>query len=354
MSDTAWLTRALELADRRRGFCAPNPAVGCVLVRDGRVVAEGAHEAAGKPHAEAVALALAGEAARGATAYVSLEPCAHFGRTPPCADALVAAGVREVVFGLVDPDPRVAGKGAARLREAGIPCRQVTSGAIDSFYESYSRWKRTGRPFVTAKLALSLDGKIAAVAGRPEPISGPEAGRLTMEERRRADAILTTATTVISDDPRLTSRLEEGVVGKPVFVLDRKLLVRTGVRLFESGAPVTLLHGKQALETSRRALEDRGARCVTIPESESGLDLEAAIAYVGETGAHDLWVEAGGRCVQAMLAAKLVQRLLIYVAPRWIGGEGLPAFSDGFEPFAGAASVTWRPLGRDVSCEARW
>lgn len=347
-NDAQALAEALCLAEVRRGFCAPNPSVGAVMIKDGRVVGRGYHFAAGFPHAEVEALKEAGEAARGATLYCTLEPCSHTGRTPPCTDLIVAKGLARVVYGLVDPNPKVSGRGAGKLRDAGILCDHVPTPAIDAFYRSYTHWTETGRPYVTAKLAMSLDGKIAGPGGRPLTITGDAAATRTHEERRRADALLTTARTVRADDPRLDARTEGGTHPKAVYVVDRMAALPVGARLFETSRTLVVLHGEEAPSERVRSLTERGARCVGLPSGPGGLSLDGVLEAIGRDGAHDLWVEAGGGLFGALARARLVDRALVYVAPKWLGPDAVSAFDAAMPSLASDfRTISWHGAGHD-------
>lgn len=264
--DRRHLRRALGLAERGRGTTHPNPMVGCVLAHGETAVGEGWHERPGAPHAEALALAAAGPRAHGATAYVTLEPCAHHGRTPPCADALIAAGVARVVYASPDPDPRVAGRGHARLRAAGI---EVVGEALrdeaDAVNAAYLTHRRLGRPWVRYKTAMTLDGKIATRTGRSRWITGPDARALVQRWRHQADAVAVGVTTLLQDDPALTTRLEGTEIGRTARKVVFDAIARTPVtaRLFDVGpdgvpARVVVVVGPDAPADRVRALEARG------------------------------------------------------------------------------------------------
>ncbi len=313
--------RALELAARGLYTTEPNPRVGCVLVRDGRVLAEGWHERAGEGHAEARALAAAGGRAQGATAYVTLEPCSHFGRTPPCADALIGAGVARVVCASVDPDPRVAGSGIGRLRAAGIA---VTVGVCEAGARElnpgvFSRCERR-RPFVRLKLAMSLDARTAPPGGGPLWLTGEAARADVQELRARSSAVLTGAGTVRSDDPRLDVRLAYGPwVRQPLRVLlDPELSCAPDSRLFARPGALVMAaadHGRSF---------GGAAEVVRVPRSARGLDLGAVLEELTRREVNELLVECGARLAASFLADRLVDELVVYVAPRFLGMDAAP------------------------------
>ena len=322
--DSAHMARALELARRGLWTTDPNPRVGCVLADGERVIAEGWHERAGGPHAEAMALAAAGSAARGATAYVTLEPCSHHGRTPPCADALVAAGVGRVVYALRDPNPRVDGGGAARLAAAGIDvhagvlereARELNQGFI-------SRMER-GRPWVVVKLAASLDGGTALPGGESRWITGEAARDDVQHLRARSSAVLTGSGTVLSDDPRLDVRLP-GATRQPLrVVIDSQLRISPQARIVSP--PGKLLVICAAEDPARAAaLRRAGAEVVSIAAASAGVDLDAALACLGGREINEVLAECGPGLAGALLAAGLADELVLYLAPTLLGEGARP------------------------------
>ena len=320
---------ALSLGARGLGRVWPNPAVGCVIVRDGRVVGRGWTQDGGRPHAEVVALAQAGDAARGATAYVSLEPCDHHGQTPPCSGALVAAGVARVVVALGDPDPRVSGGGVARLRAAGIEvvegvCTAEARLAHRGFLSRVTR----GRPMLTLKLATSSDGRIATAAGESQWITGAEARRVVHAMRARHDAVLVGAGTARADDPSLTVR-GLGVVRQPVrVVLSRRLDLPEGSALMRTAAevPVWLCHGPEAPGAACEAWDRAGARRIEVAAGPGGqLDLGRVMAALGDAGLTRVFCEGGGTLAAGLLSADLVDELAVMSAGIVLGAEGTPA-----------------------------
>jgi diaminohydroxyphosphoribosylaminopyrimidine deaminase/5-amino-6-(5-phosphoribosylamino)uracil reductase len=331
-----YLRRACELAERGRGTTSPNPLVGCVLVRDDVVVGEGWHERAGGPHAEAAALEQAGEKARGATAYVTLEPCSHTGRTAPCADALCRAGVERVVVGMPDPNPLASG-GAQVLRRAGIDVAFAEDA--NPFRELDAEWlhrERTGRPFVRVKVALTLDGRPALAPGVRSALTGEAARDFTMRLRAHADAVLVGSGTVTVDDPALTVRAAEGVPAPRQprrVVLTRTEQPAASARMFRDGlAPVTVLH-PDAVE-----LEPELARAGAIGlPYDTAAGLAGAIAALGDADVVSLLVEAGPRLLSALVSADLVDEL-IFIHAGGFGGEDAPALFVG-EPQDDPASL---------------
>jgi diaminohydroxyphosphoribosylaminopyrimidine deaminase/5-amino-6-(5-phosphoribosylamino)uracil reductase len=328
--DRHMMRAALALARRGLGTVWPNPAVGCVLVNQGRVVGRGWTQPGGRPHAETEAIAQAGEAARGATAYVTLEPCAHWGRTPPCAEALIASGVARVIAAIEDPDPRVSGGGLALLRGAGISvesglCADMAAEINAGFFSRV----RSGRPMVTLKLATSLDGRIATASGESRWITGPAARERTHLLRATHDAILVGAATVLADDPQLTCRLPGLDHRSPVRVaLDRNLAIPPAARLVTEARQVaTWIVTAAGSDPERRDILQRaGVELIdAAPDAAGRIDLADALGRLGERGLTRLLVEGGGRLAAALLRAGLVDRLVWLHAPLLLGGDGVPS-----------------------------
>jgi diaminohydroxyphosphoribosylaminopyrimidine deaminase/5-amino-6-(5-phosphoribosylamino)uracil reductase len=319
------MTRALELAARGLETTDPNPRVGCVLAKRDRVIGEGWHRKAGEAHAEVAALSSVKEDPEGATAYVTLEPCSHFGRTPPCVNALLEARVARVVFAVGDPDPRVSGKGAQMLQSAGI---RVESGLMEAeaieLNLGYLQRMQYGRPWVRLKLAMSLDGRTALANGVSQWITS-EASRTDVQHwRARSSAILTAAGTVVADDPRLDVRLPpEGDEPRrqPMrVVLDSRLRTPPGARLFETGGEVVILTSSEVTDMNRVAeLEARGARIDIMPVEEGRVDLTAALQRLAELQANEVLVEAGPTLAGQLLRRSLIDEMLLYIAPKLLG-----------------------------------
>jgi diaminohydroxyphosphoribosylaminopyrimidine deaminase/5-amino-6-(5-phosphoribosylamino)uracil reductase len=327
--DHRHMARALQLAEFGMYSTDPNPRVGCVLVRDGVVVGEGWHAKAGEPHAEVHALRSAGERARGATAYVTLEPCAHYGRTPPCADALVAAGVARVVHAVRDPFPRVDGAGLARLRDAGIAVDgDCLTPQAEALNVGFLQRLRTGRPYVRVKLASSLDGRTALADGTSRWITGVAARADVQRLRARSSAIVTGAATVLRDGARLTVRDPAlDLRGRQPLrvVLDRDLAVSPEAPLYGEPGPVLVLTQAATESAARRAvLAARGVEVVDVPCESAGLDLGEVLFELARRQANEVLVEAGPRLAGAFLEARLVDELVLYVAPHLLGPDALP------------------------------
>jgi diaminohydroxyphosphoribosylaminopyrimidine deaminase / 5-amino-6-(5-phosphoribosylamino)uracil reductase len=347
---------ALALAARGLGRTWPNPAVGCVLVRDGVVVGRGWTQPGGRPHAEAEALARAGDAARGATAYVSLEPCAHTGKTPPCADALIAAGIGRVVVATEDPDPRVSGQGLARLREAGIAVATgLCSAEADELNAGFFLRVQHGRPLLSLKLATSLDGRIATRAGDSKWITGEAARRRAHLLRATHDAILVGTGTALADDPELTCRLPGLTAPSPVrVVLDRALRLPATSKLLATARDVStwIVTAAGGDTTRRAALQQMGVELIDVPTASGHLDLRATLSALGARGITRVLAEGGSALAASLLREHLVDRVYWFRAAAIIGGDGVPAAQAlGVERLADArmfSRVDMETLGADV------
>ena len=319
---------ALSLGRRGQGTCWPNPSVGCVIVRDGSIVGRGWTQPGGRPHAEPIALAQAGKAAQGATAYVSLEPCSHHGKTPPCAEALIEAGIARVVSAIEDSDPRVAGQGFTLLREAGI---DVVTGVLAEQaardHAGFFLKTEQGRPFVTLKLASSFDGRIATETGHSQWITGPNARRAVHAMRARHDAVMVGAGTARADDPSLTVR-DLGVERQPVRVvvsrhLDLPLmghLARTASKI-----PVWLCHGPHPDPDRARAWEGLGARLIPCALDDHHVEAADLLHQLGQAGLTRVFCEGGSALAASLLESDLVDELVGFTAGLTIGAEGLSA-----------------------------
>ena len=365
--DEHFMARAVNLARRGLFTTDPNPRVGCVLVRDGGIVGEGYHYRAGEPHAEPNALAVAGARAAGATAYVTLEPCCHQGRTPPCTEALIEAGVSEVVIGVTDPNPLVAGKGIRRLRDAGI---RVTTGLLENEIQDlnpgFTRRMKTGRPYVRCKLAMSLDGRTAMASGESRWITG-EAARLDVQRlRARSSAIVTGIGTVLADDPSLNVRAPlsafSGVrqasdLRQPLrVILDPGLETPPRARMLALPGE-TLIVTSRGDDVTKERLMRRGAEVALLEGGAAAIDLQALLDYLGGRDINELLIEAGPTLAGAALQAGVVDELVIYVAPHLMGSEARGLFNmPGLERMRDRIDlnlVDIRAVGEDIRITAR-
>jgi diaminohydroxyphosphoribosylaminopyrimidine deaminase / 5-amino-6-(5-phosphoribosylamino)uracil reductase len=351
MDDEQYMDEAFSLAERGRGSTHPNPLVGAVLVRDGGVVGRGWHLAPGEPHAEALALAEAGERARGATLYCTLEPCSHHGKTPPCADALVAAGVARAVIALGDPDPRVDGRGLRKLRDGGVEVdlgEDRWGGRAREQNAPFLAYQRTGRPLVTYKAAVTLDGKVAAAGGDARWISCLDSRRAVHELRSRVDAVMVGAGTVRRDDPELTVRLTSGRDPVRVVVTHDGTLPPGAKLLATARHTRTIVVAHAATDAARRLLEARGAELLEVGEG----GLPAALEALAALGLLDVLCEGGPTLAGELLAAGLIDRVVLFVAPL-IVGRGAPDLfaAPAVTALDGAwrlRDVSWRPVCDDL------
>lgn len=317
-----FMLRALELAEKARGKTSPNPMVGAVIVRDSTIVGEGFHSRAGEHHAEIIALQQAGENARGATLYINLEPCCHYGKTPPCTDAIIAAGIRKVHMAILDPNPLVQGKGKSILERAGIEtsvgcCAQQAR----QLNEIFCYWIKERLPFVVAKFAMSLDGKIATKTGHSRWISSRESRIFSHKMRNEVDAILVGANTVKKDNPMLTTRLENTDVRHPVrVVMDSKEGLPHDAKIFSSDLP-----GQTILATTIAQSFPGNVEVIVLPENKGGVCISSLLKELGKRGITSLLVEGGGTILAGFLANNHVNKILAFVAPMIIGGKDAPS-----------------------------
>ncbi len=344
------MRRALELAEGVLGSTSPNPSVGCVIVQGERTAGEGATQPPGGPHAEAVALRHAGEAARGATAYVTLEPCSHTGRTPPCADALISAGVAAVHVAMLDPDPQVSGRGVEKLRAAGIEVN-VGDGEDEArrLLEAYIKHRTTGLPFVIVKFAATLDGKIAASSGDSRWVAGEAARTWAHGFRTKIDAIICGVNNVLLDDPQLTAR-PGGVPAErqPLrIVADSRGRTPLDAKVLGAGGKTIIATTDASPAAWRAAIEERGAEALVLPADADGrVDLRALSVDLGERGVLSLLVEGGGVLHASFFAAGLVDKVHAIIAPKIVGGTRYPAVAG-----EGAARMSDAVKLRDIEIE---
>jgi len=322
------MRKAIRLARKGVGKTAPNPAVGCVIVKDGLIVGEGWHKKAGTPHAEIHALLQAGESARGADLYVTLEPCSHFGKTPPCADAVISAGVARVFAGMVDPNPKVSGNGINKLRDANI---EVVSGLLEAECRDLNRpfikQVSTGLPYVTMKSAMTLDGKTAALSGDSKWITCESSRRLVHGLRAKVDAVMTGSGTILADDPQLTVRMAKGK--NPVrIVIDSNLQTPVNCRLMNEAHSIpVIIAAVKGDQEKISALTAKGAEVLLCSGARGDVDLHDLLRKLGERGIQSILLEAGERLCGEMLRNSLIDRFLLFYAPKILGGDGKSLFS---------------------------
>ncbi len=344
MQDAEYMKVALELAAKAMGRTSPNPLVGALVVKEDEIMGRGYHKRAGELHAEPFALAEAGEASRGATLYVSLEPCSHQGRTPPCVDSIIAAGIKKVVAAMEDPNPRVAGRGIKKLKDAGIEVKVgILEDEAKKLNESFIKFITTGRPFVAVKSASSLDGKIATQTGHSRWITGEKSREWVHHLRDRHDAILTGIGTVLKDDPLLTTRLPEGGRDPLRVVVDSyaRISLDAAILNVKSAAKTLVAVTKKAPKSRVLALQEKGVEVLILPQGEGGVDLRALMQELGAREVTSLMVEAGGSINYSLLAAGLVDKVYCFLAPVIIGGREAPTSfaGDGVKEMAQAWQV---------------
>jgi diaminohydroxyphosphoribosylaminopyrimidine deaminase/5-amino-6-(5-phosphoribosylamino)uracil reductase len=358
MDDSHWMRQALELARRGEGAVEPNPMVGAVVVRDGQRVGAGWHERFGGPHAEVNALAAAGPAARGADLYVTLEPCRHWGKTPPCVGAILQAGVRRVLAAVTDPHPEMAGRGLAELRAAGL---EVVVGleeaAARHLLAPYLRLVQQGRPWVLAKWAMSLDGKIATASGQSRWLTGAAARERVHALRGRVDGILVGIGTALADDPLLTAR-PPGPRTPTRVVLDRRLRLPLTSQLVRTArqTPLLIIHHPEADPARRAALEAAGAECLALPPGAD--EVPSLLAELGRRRWTNLLVEGGSGVLGSFLAAERIDEVWAFIAPVLLGGAAAPSplGGPGRPALAQAPRLQWEEvqrLGDDWLCRGR-
>jgi diaminohydroxyphosphoribosylaminopyrimidine deaminase/5-amino-6-(5-phosphoribosylamino)uracil reductase len=357
MKDSSYIEMAYGLAEKAKGWASPNPYVGAVVVRGGKIIGHGFHERPGRPHAEAIALQRAGRLARGSCLYVTLEPCVHWGRTPPCVDAVIQAAPKRVVISSLDPNPIVFQKGIRRLREAGI---SVSVGLLRErnsvLNESYIKYITRGIPFVTLKAALSLDGRLSTWTGDSRWISSPETRDYVHLLRGEHDAVMVGIGTILKDNPRLTVRHPQWVGKKIVrVILDSALRLPTRARILTtiSQGKVIVFTTGRASSKKRSALEKRGVEVIAISGPSRRLKLPEALARLGERGLASLLVEGGSQLLTAMVEENLADKLFLTVSPRLIGGKAAPSFLEGkgvrlMEKSQRLSKVSAFPIGDDV------
>jgi diaminohydroxyphosphoribosylaminopyrimidine deaminase/5-amino-6-(5-phosphoribosylamino)uracil reductase len=324
-SDQYYMKMALDLAATAKGKTNPNPVVGAIIVKDGVVAGTGIHRKAGEPHAEVHAFKMAGEYAKGATLYVTLEPCSHFGKTPPCANLVKYSGVSRVVVAVKDPNPEVAGRGIEILRNAGI---EVEVGVLEQeallLNERFIHNMRKNRPFVISKVAMTLDGKLAAHNGHSQWITGEEARHHVHMLRNEVDAILVGIGTVLADNPSLTTRLPETETGKhPIrIILDSELRTPLEAKVTDCSEAKTWIVTKQDADPAKiKALKGKEVEFISVPQTESGLDLQALMEQLYEKGVTDVLVEGGSEVNGSFLRAGLIDKFIVYLAPKVLGGR---------------------------------
>ena len=345
-----FMLAALEQAWLGRGFCAPNPSVGAVAVQHGKIIAQSWHHGAGTPHAEIVLLEQLPKYCPDITIYVTLEPCNHWGRTPPCVNALLKQGIKHVVYAYADPNPVVSVNNTPDLlKKQGVSVLHYPLPEIDRFYQSYTHWINTHKPWVTVKLAQTFDGKIAAAGCVRAFLSNPLCAEFTHQNRKHSDIILTTARTVNLDDPLLNVRLHGDQIAKPVAIIDSQLRLNPDAKVLKQASHCHVYH--DATHSGGRIY----AHCSyhPMPSAEGHVDLSAVIEHLGRLGYHDIWVEAGGELFTALHEAGLVNKAYVYLVPKVLGEAAIPAYHN-IDIFSNTHAVSWQAMGDNMIATFDW
>lgn len=345
-----FLLAALEQAKLGRGFCAPNPSVGAVAVQNGNIIAQAWHRGAGTPHAEQLLLSQITPQTPGVKLYVTLEPCNHWGKTPPCVDAIIRHGIEEVIFSYFDPNPIVAKNNTtAQLHEHGIQVAHVPMTIIDEFYKSYAYWTVTHKPRVTVKIAQTLDGKIGRSVGERVILSNRLCEQFTHQMRAASDVILTSAKTVQRDNPRMNVRLDDQEIAKPVAIIDRNLSLPDDAKIFSTAKHCHIYHQPQV---SQEKIYPNSTH-YAMPLKNGFMDLNAVIIHLGELGYHDVWVEAGGAIFSTLHLEGLVHRTYLYIVPQSLGDQAISAYQQ-HGLFERAHTVSWHAMGDNMIACLDW
>jgi len=359
MNDKKYMRLALRLAIKGKGRTSPNPLVGAVIVRNDRIVGRGYHKRVGEPHAEINALDMAGRRARGATLYLNLEPCAHFGRTPPCTKKIISSGIKKIVVAMIDPNPLNCGRGVKELKETGV---KVKVGVLEEdakkINEAYIKYITTKRPFVILKTAMSLDGKIATKTGDSKWITNESSRKYVHRLRSEVDAILVSVETVLKDDPLLTVRSPKSKVqSQPVrVVVDSRARIPLGAKVLNREAPTIVATTKFASKRKIKALKKKGAKVLIVKDRDKKVNLKELLKRLGESEIISLLVEGGGSINASFLEGGLVDKMLFFIAPKIIGGEEAltPVEGEGIERIRDAIKlkdVSVKRFGEDVLVE---
>ncbi len=351
MMHTPFLLAALEEARLGRGSCAPNPSVGAVAVKDNQIIAHAYHHGPGTLHAEPMVLSQFPAHTSGVTLYVTLEPCNHWGRTPPCVEAIIRHGIERVVYAYADPHPIIRAHDTRQwLLDHHIEVVHAPVDAIDAFYESYAYWCRTHQPWVSAKIAQSLDGKIADEHGQARQLSNALCYEFTHQQRQACDVILTSAKTIVRDDPLLNVRLPDKTQSKVLAVIDQSLTLPRDARVLQQALTTHVYHDQNKTPVSIHP------RCVYHPmplNTQGQMDLREVLSHLGHLGYHDVWVEAGGQLFSALHHLGLVHQTYIYLTPQIIGEAGVPAYHE-TSLFQRQHQITWQPRGDNMIMSIRW
>lgn len=345
-----FLLAALKQAWLGRGMCAPNPAVGAVAVKNNKIIAQAFHLGAGTPHAEQILINELPKGITDLTIYVTLEPCNHWGRTPPCVESIINYGVTKVVYAYKDPNPIICKNNTPQLlKESAVEVLFCPIDEINEFYKSYQHWTTTGLPFITAKLAQTLDGKIAGTKGKRILLSNNECNEFTHKQRLVTDLILTTAKTINNDDPMLNVRLNKEEKAKIIAILDRDLSLKSNAQAIHKAKHCYIFYDKHL------KIKSTLPNCTYYPISvlNDGLDLEQVIKKLGSLGYHDVWVEAGSTLFNQLHLKRLVNQTYIYLVPKILGSNAIPAYIDD-DIFKDIKTLNWNALDNNMVLSINW
>jgi len=343
-----FLLAALEQAKQGRGICSPNPSVGAVAVQNGCIIARAWHRGAGTAHAEQLLLAQITPKMPGINLYITLEPCNHWGRTPPCVDAIIQHGIEHVVFACHDPNPVVIKNHSTDTLEShGVKVSYFPIPEINDFYQSYRYWTRTGKPRVTVKIAQSLDGKVGRAGGPKIHLSNESCQQFTHQMRTNSDIILTSAKTIQTDNPQMNVRLEGEIKAKPVAIVDRRLSLSTEAVIFSTASHCHVYH------QSEKAGHYPNSSFYTMPCTKEGIDLEAVLKHLGHLGYHDVWVEAGGALFSTLHRENLVHRTYLYLVSKVLGPKAVSAYAQE-DIFDRAHKISWHAMDNNMIARLDW
>lgn len=343
-----FLLAALEQARFGQGQCAPNPSVGAVAVQNGKIIARAWHHGAGTPHAESLLLAQITPKTPEVSLYITLEPCNHWGKTPPCVQAIINHGIQHVIFASLDPNPVVAkNNSTAQLEQQGIKVSHIPVEAITEFYESYNHWTKTNTPRLTAKMAQTFDGKIGRTQGERVILSNALCSEFTHQIRAASDVILTTAQTIRADNPKMTARLHDKEQAKPVAIIDRNLSLRGDEQIFSTASHCHIYHQQDIHTVYPNSTFHR------MPVKNEFLDLDAIVSHLGATGYHDVLVEAGGALFSALHKEGLVHRTYLYLVPTLLGQNAVSAYQAD-DILNRKFSISWQAMGNNMLACLDW
>ena len=351
MQDTYYLLQALEEAKKGKGFCAPNPAVGAVAVKNNQIIARGYHHGAGKPHAEVECMSQFPQNTSGVTMYVTLEPCNHFGRTPPCVNAIIKHGISKVVYGMLDPNDTVRALCSDEiLSNHYVQTACVHVPEIKEFYKSYVYWTQCHKPWVTVKWAQTLDAKNTRKYQYTH-FTNQEALEFTHLSRKCADIILSTAQTILSDNAQFTARIDGAVYAKPLAIIDRQLSLQGSEKCFSFERPIFIFHDKSLIPT----YQHKFVKFIPVEVTKQHINMESIFAMIAQMDFHDVWVEAGTKMMNELHQKGLVNTSHIYIAPLVFGHAGINAYDEGrFNLLKVPNDVQWTPMGNNVRATINW